>query len=95
MLLSDMMRSIPGSGAPSRRTPDMCSASLAARTNCPPQYFVDGIQVTGFNIDDMPVSDVEGIELYAGAATLPPEFNKYSSTVNCGAVIIWTRIPGG
>ena len=65
------------------------------RTNCPPQYFIDGVQATGYNIDDMPVGDVEGIEIYAGPSGLPPEFNKFHSTVSCGAVIIWTRLPGG
>ena len=42
--------------------------SRRARSNCPPQFFVDGIQATGFSIDDMPPGDVEGVELYAGAA---------------------------
>jgi hypothetical protein len=68
--------------------------SRVARNNCPPQYYVDGMQVTGFNIDDMPPGDVEAVELYAGSAGLPPEFNRMRSTAICGSVIIWTRIPG-
>lgn len=95
ILLSDMMRSVPGALLIPDGYRSVLRFARNGRTNCPPQYFVDGIQVTGFNIDDMPVVDVEGVELYSGAATLPAEFNKYASTVACGAVIIWTRIPGG
>jgi len=68
--------------------------SRSTNKGCPPQFFIDGIQATGFGIDDMPPGDVEGVELYSGAAGVPPEFNRFFSTVNCGAVIIWTRIPG-
>jgi hypothetical protein len=95
MLLSDMMRMIPGVmliAADNGRT-GMRFARVA-KSNCPPQFFIDGIQVTGFSIDDMPPHDVEGVEIYAGPAGLPPEYNRVHSNVICGSVIIWTRIPG-
>lgn len=95
LLLSDMMRTIPGVvllAADNGRTG--LRFARVARNNCPPQFYVDGVQVTGFSIDDMPPRDVEGIELYAGAAGLPPEYNRVYSTSICGSVIIWTRIPG-
>jgi hypothetical protein len=95
LLLSDMAKMIPGvifsSDGNGKR---ILSFSRVARNNCPPQYIVDGILITSFNIDDMPPGDVEGVELYAGAAGLPPEFNLMRSTAICGSVIIWTRIPG-
>ena len=94
LLLSDMVRSIPGAtivlvenGRPALRF-------ARAQSGCPPQYFVDGIRVTGFNIDDVQPGDVEGVELYAGPAGLPPEFNQLYGTTVCGTVAIWTRIPG-
>lgn len=95
VLLSDMLRIMPGmilTSAETGRT--TLRFSRTARNNCPPMYFVDGIQVTGFAIDDMPPGDVEGVELYAGTAGLPPEFNRMRGTSNCGSVLIWTRIPG-
>ena len=95
MLLSDMMRMVPGVillAADNGRTG--MRFSRVARSNCPPQFYIDGVQVTGFSIDDMPPHDVEGIELYAGAAGLPPEYNRLHSTSMCGSIIIWTRIPG-
>jgi hypothetical protein len=94
-LLSDMVRMVPGVSliaADNGRT-GMRFARVA-RPNCPPQFYVDGIQVMGFSIDDMPPRDVEGVELYAGPAGLPPEYNRVYSNVICGSVLIWTRIPG-
>jgi hypothetical protein len=95
IMLSDMMRTIPGAVLVPDGARSVLRFARNARMNCPPQYFIDGVQANGYNIDDMPVGDVEGVELYAGPSGLPPEFNKFASTVNCGAVIIWTRIPGG
>jgi len=95
VLLSDMLRMIPGAILAQGETGKTnLRFSRVARNNCPPMFYVDGIQVTGFSIDDMPVGDVEGVELYAGTAGLPPEFNRMRSTSNCGSVLIWTRIPG-
>jgi hypothetical protein len=94
LMLSDMLRTIPGTiliNAENGRT--SVRFSRVARNNCPPQFFVDGVEVTGFSIDDMPPGDVEGVELYAGAAGLPPEYNRLHGTTICGTVIIWTRIP--
>jgi hypothetical protein len=94
LMLSDMLRTIPGTiliNAENGRT--SLRFSRVARNNCPPQFFVDGIEVTGFSIDDMPPGDVEGVELYGGAAGLPPQYNRLHGTTICGTVIIWTRIP--
>jgi hypothetical protein len=95
LLLSDMMRIIPGTtiliGENGRTA---LRFARVGRPGCPPQFFVDGMQVSGFSIDDMPPGDVEGVELYAGSAGLPPEFNRLRGTTICGTVAIWTRIPG-
>jgi hypothetical protein len=93
LMLSDMLRTIPGAvliGSDNGRT--SVRFARVGRNNCPPQFFVDGIQVTGFSIDDMPPADVEGVELYAGSAGLPPEYNRLHGTSICGTVIIWSRI---
>lgn len=96
LALSDMMRTIPGAVIiPGDNGRTALRFARVGRSNCPPQFFVDGMQVTGFSIDDMPPGDVEGVELYAGAAGLPPEFNRMRGTTICGTVAIWTRIPGG
>ena len=95
MLLSDMVRMIPG--ALLARTPSgrvFLHFARNGKPNCPPQYFVDGIQVTAYNIDDMPPNDVEGIELYPGTTGVPPEYIRPFGDTECGTVLIWTRIPG-
>lgn len=95
LLLSDMVRSIPGAAiVPVENGRPVLRFARSHDSSCPPQYFVDGIRVTGFNIDDVQPGDVEGVELYAGPAGLPPQFNQLYGTTVCGTVAIWTRIPG-
>ena len=97
MNLSDMMRMIPGA----RLVPLAGSNQSTLRFNraqighdCPPQYWVDGVKTYNLNIDDIVPSDVEGIEIYPGASTVPPQFKTRECTTICGVVIIWTRVPG-
>jgi hypothetical protein len=98
MNLSDMMRMIPGA----RLVPMRNGGQAALRFNraqmggrdCPPQYWVDGVKAFALNIDDIIPQDVEGIEIYEGASTVPPQFNTKEGTTICGVVLIWTRIPG-
>ncbi|MEO7085362.1 MAG: TonB-dependent receptor [Gemmatimonadaceae bacterium] len=95
LLLSDMMRMIPGAQLiPGENGRQSLRFTGMARANCPPQFFVDGILAVGFTIDEMPPGDVEGVELYGGAAGVPPEYARSRGTSNCGSVLIWTRIPG-
>ena len=97
MNLSDMMRMIPGA----RIVPVRGTGQSTLRFNraqmgrdCPPQYWVDGVKTWNLNIDDIVPQDVEGIEVYSGASTLPPQYNTKEGTTICGVVLIWTRIPG-
>jgi hypothetical protein len=97
--LSDMMRMVPGTQlVPSKvggsAVLRFARATQAPGRDCPPQYFVDGIMVRGFNIDDMPPIDVEGIEIYAGVSVIPAQFRNNNSTMSCGVVAIWSRVPG-
>ena len=73
------------------------SRSPGIRGDCPPQYWVDGMRVENASPDEFPPGDVEAIELYAGSATIPPQFAPRMQNVRsqtCGAVVIWTRLPG-
>jgi carboxypeptidase family protein/TonB-dependent receptor-like protein len=98
MNLSDMMRMIPGARlvplrAGGQATLRFSRAQLGNR-DCPPQYWVDGVKAWNLNIDDIVPQDVEGIEVYSGASTVPPQFNTKEGTTICGVVLIWTRVPG-
>jgi hypothetical protein len=57
---------------------------------CQPAMFVNGRPAPTTDLDALdnlvPVSDVAGIEAYAGAAELPAQI--FSA---CGAILIWTR----
>jgi hypothetical protein len=98
MNLSDMMRTIPGARLIPVRGTSMSTlrfnrAQMGSR-DCPPQYWVDGVKAWNLNVDDIVPQDVEGIEVYSGAATVPPQYNTREGTTICGVVLIWTRIPG-
>lgn len=67
----------------------------SARGDCPPQYFVDGLQIENASPDEFTPTDVEAVELYAGLGTIPPQFAPRMYVRTCGAIIIWTRLPGG
>ena len=72
----------------------MARTAPGAGHDCPVQIFLDGIRAPGLDIDDVPPGDVEGIEVYNGAGTLPPQFNDRRGTPACGTIAIWTRVPG-
>lgn len=65
---------------------------------CPVQIFLDGRLITRGAVMEVPVDDlvtpeaVEGIEVYRGLSTVPPEFLTPNS--RCGVVAIWTRRGG-
>jgi len=85
-LLSDMLRMIPGTILIAGDAGRISLRFTRSARNCPPQFFVDGIQASGMGIDDISPSDVEGVEIFAGAAGLPSEYGRMRSTSNCGTV---------
>ena len=61
---------------------------------CPMQVYLDQVPLpTPFNLDLLPPPrDLEGIEVYAGSATIPPEFSGFNR--GCGVVLVWTKEGG-
>jgi hypothetical protein len=69
------------------------------RLGCAPTVYLDGIKVThreppqpgeAFDAANILLPfDIEGIEVYAGAASVPPEFG--GSSAGCGVIAIWSR----
>jgi iron complex outermembrane receptor protein len=93
-ILTDALRQVPGL----RITCDFgkCTAQSFQEARrimggCPIQYFLDGLPFLG-DVDDMTPDQVEGIEIYRGSASIPPEFNR--GTALCGVIAIWSRVPG-
>ena len=62
--------------------------------DCPPQYWVDGQRVDQASPDEFVPEDVEAIEIYPGPATIPVQFAPRPFSYTCGAIVIWTRVPG-
>jgi len=60
------------------------SSLMGNLPGCRPQIWLDGIRSTMESLDVMRVEEVEGIEVYRGAA--PGKF-----TDPCGTIAIWTR----
>ena len=87
-LLSDILRRVPGMSLTPTRTGARASLR-GARPSCGIQYYLNGVLAPWFDVDQVLPNDVEGLEIYRGAATIPPAFNR--GTALCGVVLIWTR----
>jgi hypothetical protein len=58
---------------------------------CPVRIGVDGaVFGTSFDVNDIAPKEIYGIEIYAGAATIPVEYLSAASSSNCGLIMIWT-----
>jgi len=87
--MSDLMRRVPGANVYSGRGGMGSATFRGGQANCPVQFYIDGTMAAMFMIDEVRPDDVEGLEIYRGAASIPPEFNK--GTAICGVIVIWTR----
>lgn len=67
--------------------------SAIQRRDCVPQVWLDGARVDNVELDELPVSDVEGIEIYPGPSTTPAQFSP-GAISSCGTIVIWSRVPG-
>ena len=67
------------------------STSLAG--DCRVNYYVDGMWVPAgtFHPDDLSPVNIEAMEIYRGAAEIPPKFRARETA--CGLIVIWTREP--
>ena len=56
---------------------------------CTPMIFWNGLAVSSWEV---PVRDVEGIEVYRGANEVPIRYTRYRQAVDCGVVLVWSRV---
>ena len=61
----------------------------ASGRRCNVPVFLDGLRVETYDIDNIPPTDVLGLEVYRQGADTPAEFSRFSA--DCGAVLIWTK----
>jgi hypothetical protein len=90
MYLSDVLRMVPSLRLTS--LPGGQGSAITGRGGCFPTYFLDGVRLLeSASLDGFVLPDhLEGVEVYT-AATAPAEY----SSGRCGAIVIWTRQPGG
>jgi hypothetical protein len=103
VVLSEVLSSVPGvkllradRGA-QKRSEITFSRGMASMNQCMPAIFIDGaLSRSGGNLrpNELPLDewvnprDIEGIELYHGAAATPAIYNLQAQ---CGVVVIWTK----
>ena len=98
----DLLRSVPGLAiVDSAGTPMVASTRSQQATRrggvselrpCFMMIGVDGqVNQWRFNLAEIVPTDIHGIEVYSGAATIPREFLGFRPDSNCGLVMIWTR----
>lgn len=99
VIFEDLMRTVPGMQVvPVGQGYRIISSrgQVDALGDCQPAYFVDGapFAVDASNGDPFPVSPTEimAIEVYAGTAGVPIEFQRAGS--GCGVIAIWTKRGG-
>lgn len=91
--LSDVMRNLRGVRVVGGRV-RFATYSGNRGTVCQPDIWLDGSVARGMEADDVPATDVEGVELYTNFSTIPFEFTPTGATAGrCGTIVIWTRTP--
>lgn len=87
----DALRSIPGVQMRNIRGGGTTVSLRGSR--CPPIVFIDGFPASAgvMDLDMLDLASVEGIEVYSGVATVPPEFTAARGTHGCGVIAVWSR----
>lgn len=96
--LSEKLRHLPGLAVVHSRDPSKPIRIVSTRGSgsilqpsrvCEVTIFLDGVPAPDLRVNDMQPGEIAGLEWYAGASQVPPQ---YSGTRNgCGALLVWTR----
>jgi hypothetical protein len=71
------------------------TSGSSMRANCSPTLWIDGQRAPNMELDEIPVNDIEGIELYHGPSVTPAQFwQGNTSNTACGTIVVWSRTPG-
>lgn len=72
---------------------NMTKAVRLRGSRCAPLVFLDGIPASAgeFDVDMLELGSLEGIEVYNGLVSVPPEFMAPGMHERCGVIAVWTR----
>ena len=97
-VLSEVLRDVPGvrilRGAGVQQGGVRFASSSTRSQVCKPNVWIDGQLARDMEVDEIPANDVEAMELYPGPSTTPMQFSQQATSYACGAVVIWTLLPG-
>ncbi|MGQ0764297.1 MAG: carboxypeptidase regulatory-like domain-containing protein [Gemmatimonadota bacterium] len=76
---------------------DWADAAAGAPLACYMDVYVDGalvynssaLKTSLFDLNSIPASEIEAVEVYASAAQIPAQYNRTAG--GCGVLLIWTR----
>ena len=63
--------------------------AFSRHTGCEMTMWVDGLRIGSRGLDEFPVGDIMGVEVYRGAAETPLQYG--GTGARCGVLVIWTR----
>lgn len=86
----DILREVPGVRVGTLRGEGRVRMRGAS---CDPLVFIDGFPAAAgaVDLDMIDLNLVEGIEVYSGLASIPPEFVSVRGQERCGVLAIWTQ----
>jgi TonB family protein len=90
--LIDALRHMPGVRVINLRGAAGRSVVLGG-ANCPPTVFVDGFAASlgSVDLDMFDLGSTEGVEVYTGSSSIPPELLPAQGQERCGVIAIWGR----
>jgi TonB family protein len=88
---TDLLRRVPGLNLMPAGNNDNVIRSRDSR--CSPLIWIDGTPaaIAYYDPDLINPRTIEGVEVYAGTATVPNALQGPAGTSSCGAIAIWTR----
>jgi len=91
--LSDVFRRLPGVQITSTRTIRNAIRFRGNGGSCWPLVWLDGapLPTAEFDLDFLSPQSVEGIEVYSGVSTIPPQFMGARGLGSCGVIVVWSR----
>ncbi len=95
--ITDILRRVPGfQFQPARSDGYSVQTGRTGTRVCPVMYYINGSPfpvgpdqtINSFLDPDA----VDGIEVYSGSSSIPPQFNSSMHNSRCGVIVIWTRV---